>query len=143
MKILCKRLILLFFIALNACHAPKEPTLGLDQLNLEGIEHKEDFLQALSELVGGQGACKFSQELLERITFGTDGYPRQGHYVPTKQACIRNVAVHELSVDEHSGVSIFLSGKPHGTYHVLALLEGDRWIFYWPEPIGVENPVIR
>ena len=123
-----------------ACHTNETVSLNLDRLDLGHMAQRKDFLEMLSQLIKGQETCVFSDALLKRITFGADGYPQQGQYVPTRKVCIRDVAITEFWVDEPSSAGIFLSGRPHGEYFVQALLEDGRWLFYWPEPLGALHP---
>ena len=139
----------LIFLVLFSCqeHAGSLilPSLRDFDQALVKIEQRDDFVGILIELVAGQRQCTFSATVLSRITTGSpDG---DSVYIRAPENCIGEANITEIRVDEYSGAGIFLetiSGKPYKTYYIQAILDDQgRWVFYWPEPIGVKNPIIR
>ena len=124
----------LVLFMLSACRHGnnKSEVFRFGDNELAGLEQREDFLMIFSELIEGQEKCRFSPEVLGRITFGEPG--EEHHYFPSREECIYGVRVTSVHVDQYSGVSIFLSGKRNEEYYLQAVLdEKDRWVFYWPE----------
>ncbi len=131
----------LLLALVQACSTGLSEPPSLEGFDLSTLEQREEFLNSLAELVSGQEDCRFSDTLLARITFGHNGFPRKGQFEPKPEACVRGARVTEIRGDTHDA-DIFLSGKPHDAYYVKAVLQEEGWFFYWPEPIGVRNPVV-
>ncbi len=133
-----------FFLATLGCstHQVKPSDLNLDGFDLSELEAREDFVAMLSELIEGQATCMFSDELLARITTGSSEQHRQ--WKPEQEHCIGSAEVTEIDfADWAASVWLETNSKSSGrTYHIHALLEEGRWLFYWPEPTSFEAPPI-
>ena len=146
MKFLSTAVLVTVLMTLPGCSAYRaKPVddLGLERFDLTGMKEREDFIAMVSDLVEGQEACKFTAELLARITTGSSLPGAQ--WIPERDSCIGQVKVAKIDfVDWAASIWIETSSQmPARHYHIHALLEKNQWLFYWPEPIDIEHPFVQ
>jgi hypothetical protein len=130
----------------NTADVDYNPRRSLERFDLSSLVDPEGFVSVTSAMLEAHATCRFSSEVLKRVTFGGDSEPGMSPDLVDQDMCWGPLEIVDVRIEMEALAELILRPRSKGGWrekrvYMLAVFEKDGWKVYWPEVVDGTPPL--